>query len=351
MALRKPVIGIPEGGPHTALGELPTGDQIDGADVDLSTALHNTLGGKEGTGPEFIHLNAAELADIAAALVTLASHISDGTIHFTEGSISHLNIQDIGVNSHATIDAALVTLASHISDATIHFTEGSIDHLNIQNIGTNSHAAIDAHIASSANPHSVTFTQAVAADGGTDITAAEAETLTDGSNADALHSHAGGGGTENDLVAARKSDALNVPNAWADVTFNNTDQETDAAIVEHDNTNTDRIICKTVGALYRIDYKVDTLLAEQLNDNARLQGRVRSNDTAVLNGSFSTTGILNDSSIDNFETHDQQLIGHCFFSPAAATDFITLQLQLVQLGGSSLVVPLDNANLTVTRMK
>lgn len=43
------------------------------------------------------------------------------------------------------------------------------------------------------NPHSVTFTQAVAADGGTDITAAEAETLTDGSNANALHVHAGAG--------------------------------------------------------------------------------------------------------------------------------------------------------------
>lgn len=39
------------------------------------------------------------------------------------------------------------------------------------------------------NPHSVTFTQAVTADGNTDITAAEAETLTDGSNADLLHTH------------------------------------------------------------------------------------------------------------------------------------------------------------------
>ncbi len=42
------------------------------------------------------------------------------------------------------------------------------------------------------NPHSATFTQVVAVDAGTDITTAEAETLTDGSNADALHVHAGG---------------------------------------------------------------------------------------------------------------------------------------------------------------
>lgn len=39
------------------------------------------------------------------------------------------------------------------------------------------------------NPHSVTFTQAVTADANTDITAAEAETLTDNSNADSLHTH------------------------------------------------------------------------------------------------------------------------------------------------------------------
>lgn len=49
--------------------------------------------------------------------------------------------------------------------------------------------ALVTHESDVANPHAVTFTQAVAADGGTDISAAEAETLTDGSDADALHAH------------------------------------------------------------------------------------------------------------------------------------------------------------------
>lgn len=40
------------------------------------------------------------------------------------------------------------------------------------------------------NPHTVTFTQAVAADGSTNITGVEAETLTTGGNADGLHAHA-----------------------------------------------------------------------------------------------------------------------------------------------------------------
>lgn len=55
----------------------------------------------------------------------------------------------------------------------------------IQNIIDNSNT----HEGDTTNPHQVTFTQAVTADSGTDITVTEAETLTDGSNADSLHKH------------------------------------------------------------------------------------------------------------------------------------------------------------------
>jgi len=56
------------------------------------------------------------------------------------------------------------------------------------------------------NPHSVDFSQAVAADAGTDITAAEAETLTDGSNADPLHAHAPIDGADHGSLAGLADD-------------------------------------------------------------------------------------------------------------------------------------------------
>ena len=78
--------------------------------------------------------------DVATDGTNQDTHIGDSNIHFTEGSIDHTAITNIGTKSHAQID-------THIGDSNIHFTEGSIDHIAITNIGTNSHAEIDTHIA------------------------------------------------------------------------------------------------------------------------------------------------------------------------------------------------------------
>ena len=69
----------------------------------------------------------------------LDAHVVDSTVHFTESSIDHTALQNIGTYSHTALD-------SHVDDSTVHFTEGSIDHAAIQNIGTYSHTALDAHV-------------------------------------------------------------------------------------------------------------------------------------------------------------------------------------------------------------
>jgi hypothetical protein len=40
--------------------------------------------------------------------IVLDNHIADSSIHFTEGSIDHTALQNIGIHSHADIDSFIV---------------------------------------------------------------------------------------------------------------------------------------------------------------------------------------------------------------------------------------------------
>ena len=67
------------------------------------------------------------------------------------GSTDHGALTGLGDDDHTQYALATGRNTSesiaHIADGSVHFTEGSIDHTGIMNIGTNSHAAIDTHIA------------------------------------------------------------------------------------------------------------------------------------------------------------------------------------------------------------
>ncbi len=54
---------------------------------------------------------------------------------------------DNRTNTESTASTSLSNLTtSHINDTSIHFTQQSIDHTVMQNVGTKTHAEIDAHI-------------------------------------------------------------------------------------------------------------------------------------------------------------------------------------------------------------
>jgi hypothetical protein len=53
-------------------------------------------------------------------------HTGDLTIHYTEGSINHANIANVGTYSHASIDNDIASGITHAADTTIHYTTGQI---------------------------------------------------------------------------------------------------------------------------------------------------------------------------------------------------------------------------------
>lgn len=75
MAIRKPVVSVPEGGnPTLGLEQMPTGDTVDPA--TLPAVLHDATG-PTGTGPEFEHYNTAERGVVDAEVIASAAHRVD----------------------------------------------------------------------------------------------------------------------------------------------------------------------------------------------------------------------------------------------------------------------------------
>ncbi len=245
-------------------------------------------------------------------------------------------------NSLAGLQGGLPAERNHLSNAELasllaHLTDTANPHsVTIGQIGAEAaNANIQAHVAGpvTGNPHAVTFTEAVTADAGTDITAAEAETLTDGSNADALHVHAAAPSAfALAALQVRKTDVVAIGTVWADITFNNTDIENEPATVEHNNGNIDDIDFKVAG-LYLVEYHVDIDHNGAPNSNMLLQGRVRLNDAGTgVNGSLNETSEFDDGSIEGDEV--ETLLSAAFIFNAALNDKLTLQLQFIDIGGT-----------------
>ncbi len=133
-------------------------------------------------------------------------------------------------------------------------------------------------------------------------------------------------------VQARRTTTYTITTSFADVTFDVTDEETDATAIEHNNTNTDDIDIKVDGS-YLIRYEVDTDAQAGLDRNSLIEGRVRLNDTTVLNGSHARVATFNDGSIPG--TEGPQHLSNAFIATLSANDKVTFQLQKTDLGSAA----------------
>lgn len=136
---------------------------------------------------------------------------------------------------------------------------------------------------------------------------------------------------DNAGAQARRTTLFTLPTVYGDITLDATDVETNSAIVNHDGVTTDRIDLVLAG-MYEIHYHFEVGPSSDVGSGARIEARVRVNDTTVLNGSAQYTSIHNDSSLEG-QNHVDGL-ACSFLYEATAADFITLQAQMVILAGT-----------------
>lgn len=160
----------------------------------------------------------------------------------------------------------------------------------------------------------------------------------------------GGSGLDNNAVQARRTTAFTIIAAFVDVTLDATDIETDPAVIEHDNTNTDDIDIKVTGT-YEIAYEMDinnTLTTP--NDLILVQARVRLNDAGVgIDGSIANQSAFQDTSVGGGDGNFLPHFGNKFIASLSAGDFITLQLSQIP-DGTLRVFTADNLSLQITRL-
>jgi hypothetical protein len=120
------------GGITTAVTDDPEVVTINGSGLLPLDGSRAMTSGLNMGGFNIGNVGTVDGVDVSALDSTVSGHISDGSIHFTESSIDHENIQNIGTNTHDEID-------SHIADTSIHYPQSGIDHGVLQGLGDDDH--------------------------------------------------------------------------------------------------------------------------------------------------------------------------------------------------------------------
>lgn len=269
---------------------------------------------------EYYHLSQSEWNALTKGLST-AIHTHD-----------HTNLNNSGTTTHATLDSFYTTVNpkiagydSHLNDTTIHFTESSIDHTELQNVGNNTHSEIDSHINAINNPHDVTATQVGKDTAQWNASKIQGTLVDDSSKSDAkvLSYKASSGNIEwiDQLmgeplacVQTRKTSRTDIPSSWENIFFETTDIETDDLILEHSDSNRDRILIKQTG-VYLVYWSFDL---DEGGEND-VEVKIRKNDTLELIGSYSQ--ILNNAWGAGLNP------SKVFIASLSLNDYISLQLK------------------------
>jgi hypothetical protein len=203
-------------------------------------------------------------------------------------NLTNEQIQDIIgalIGDSSTID---VTYDDAGNVLTMEVITSALNHDDLANSGTNTHAQIDAHIANTINPHTVTITQAINADGGTDITVSELEILTDGSDATALHNHDSRYYTESEIDAQQLAQDMNISQNASDIAQNASDiaqeiiDRTNAdANLQSQITSNDNDIAQNVSDIAQNASDIAQEITDRTNADAALQSQITSNDNDI----------------------------------------------------------------------
>jgi len=136
---------------------------------------------------------------------------------------------------------------------------------------------------------------------------------------------------DNAAVQMRRTTAFTLPTVFGDVSLDTIDIETDSNIIDGEAGTPDRVTLEVDG-VYEINYHFEVGPSSDTGSGARVEARVRVNDTTVLNGSEQYTTIHDDSSLEGQDHVDG--LACSFLYDATAADFITLQAQMVILAGT-----------------
>lgn len=139
--------------------------------------------------------------------------------------------------------------------------------------------------------------------------------------------------TDLPTVQVRHSGTLAITTSWADIDFDTTDVENDTSVLEHDNTNTDRINIGETG-LYMITFMVS---ANADAGEETMDFRVRVNDTTVIPGSERQIS----------EDDEISAAGNVFVVSLTSGDFISYQV--LASGTGNTLIP--ESTYTVTRLQ